>query len=112
MATVEDCEAALRNLAARLAEVDADTRGRMVHDRTLACTITDLDTTFRGRLHDGALVDIERGSAEGAQVRLRVSSDDLVALVNGRLSFPQAWLTGRIKVNASIGDLLLLRGLL
>ena len=112
MATLEECEAALRGLAARLGDVDPDTRGRLVHDRTLACTITDLGTTFRGRLHDGRLDEITHGSAEGAQVKLRVSSDDLVALVAGRLSFPQAWLNGRLKVNAGIGDLLLLRSLL
>lgn len=111
MATVDECAAALRGLAARLADADERTRERLV-ERTLACTVTDLDTTFRGRLGRDGLGEIETGTADGAQVRLRVSSDDLVALTNGTLSFPQAWLTGRLKISAGMGDLLLLRSLL
>ena len=112
MATLGDCEAALHSLAARLAEVDGDNRDRLAVERTLACTVTDLGTTFRGRLGAGGLGDIEVGVSDGAQVKIRVSSDDLIALTTGTLSFPQAWLTGRVKVNAAIGDLLLLRSLL
>jgi predicted lipid carrier protein YhbT len=112
LATREECEAALHRLAALLGDVDDDTRRRHVLDRSVACTVRDLGTTFRGELRGGALHDVRTGDPNGAQIRLKVSSDDLVALVDGRLSFPVAWATGRLRIDASIADLLKLRSLL
>ena len=40
------------------------------------------------------------------------TSDDLIALLAGELSPPTAWATGRLKVEASVLDLLKLRTLL
>jgi hypothetical protein len=41
-----------------------------------------------------------------------MTSDDLVALVSGRLSFAPAWATGRVKLEAGLRDLLRLKSLL
>jgi hypothetical protein len=112
VATVEECEAALRELAALLASVDSDTRRRNVPERTVACEITDLRTTYRARLGETGLSDISPGVSDGAQIRLRVTSDDLLALTSGRLNFATAWATGRIRIDASITDLLRLRSML
>ncbi len=112
MATVEECEQALRRLGSLLSSVDADSRRKHVLDRSVACTVRDLNTTFRGELRDGELHDIRVGDASGAQISLKVSSDDLVALIEGRMSFPAAWATGKLRVDASITDLLKLRTLL
>jgi putative sterol carrier protein len=43
---------------------------------------------------------------------LRVGSDDLVDLIEGQQSFLSAFASGRVKVDASIMDLLRLRTLL
>lgn len=112
MATIEECREALHRLASMLGTVDDDTKRQHVLDRSIACTVRDLDVTFRGELHGGQLGDIREGDDTGAQIRLKVSSDDLVALTEGRLSFPVAWATGRLRVDASIGDMLKLRSLL
>ena len=112
MATVEECEAALRRLGALLGSVDADTRRKHLLDRSVACRVRDLDTTFRGELRGGELHDIRTGDAGDAQIKLQVSSDDLVALTEGRLSFPVAWATGKLRIDASISDMLKLRSLL
>ncbi|HVF05850.1 MAG TPA: alkyl sulfatase [Frankiaceae bacterium] len=112
MASVEECEAALGDLAALLAGVDADKRQQHTVDRTLSCWITDLKECFTARLGAEGLTAIQRGGQHDGQVRLKVSSDDLVALTKRELSFPVAWATGRVKVDASIGDLLRLRSLL
>lgn len=111
MATAQECLLALHGLASRLEEVDPDLRRKHAVDRTLSCTITDLGVTYRGRLHDGSLVDIAE-SVEPAQIRLHVGGDDLLAIVDGRLSLASAWATGRLKLDASVLDLLRLRGLL
>jgi SCP-2 sterol transfer family len=107
MATVEECRAALEALAARMsgnAGVDLN--------RTLACRVTDLGVAFHGRLADGRIVDLADGDDLSAKLKLTASSDDLVALVNGKLNIMSAWTSGRIKIDASIMDLMRLRKLL
>ena len=112
MASVEECEVALHELAAMLRSVDADTREQHAVERTLSCWISDLKEVFTARLGADGLTGITRGGQHDGQIRLRVSSDDLVALTKGELGFPVAWATGRVKVDASITDLLRLRSLL
>ena len=53
----------------------------------------------------------EKPSAE-AQVRLTVDSDDLLALCQGELPFATAWARGRVRIDASVLDLLRLRTLI
>lgn len=115
MASVDECERALRALAGRLAAVDAETRNRYVIARTVACRVPDLGVVFLGRLDEDGLGDIrcaETLDKNEAQVRLAASSDDLLALVEGSLPVPSAWATGRLKIEASVLDLLKLRSLL
>ena len=113
MATVEECEAALHSLAERLAAVDPDMRSKYAVTRTLSCRIRDLGVVFAGRVDDGGLTDIRQvDDGAGAQVRLATSSDDLLALAAGQLGVPAAWATGRLKIEASVLDLLKLRSLL
>jgi hypothetical protein len=112
MASVEECRAALAELADRMAGADEDVRKHTAFNRSLSCRIPDLDVTFSGQLRDGHIHDITTEPAQRAQIRLTVSSDDLVALVDGQLHFASAWAKGRIKVEASIMDLLRLRSLI
>ena len=108
MATVEECERALGELADRLA-ANESARRRVSFDRSLTCTIRDLDVVFAGRLKDGQLVDVRRAASKDAQVQLAMSSDDLVALVAGRLKMASAWASGRVKIDASFRDIIKLR---
>jgi hypothetical protein len=112
MASAEECEAALHALAALARTVDQQTREQYAVDRTLTLWVSDLKEVFSARLGADGLTDIARGGQHDGQVRLRVSSDDLLALTRGELSFPVAWATGRVKIDASITDLLRLRTLL
>jgi hypothetical protein len=112
VASLREVRKALDDLGSRLAGADEKVRAQ-ADDRSLSCRITDLDVTFRGRLAGGELVDVTDAiSSEPAQIRLTMSSDDLVDLVDGRLSFPHAWATGRIRLDASFRDLLRLRSLM
>ena len=109
MATLEQCRAAMDDLAGRLAGSD----GRHADfDRSLSCTVPDLGVTFSGRLAGGHLRDITTELAPRAQIRLTASSDDLVALTSGELDFAPAWLSGRVKLEAGMRDLLKLRSML
>jgi hypothetical protein len=109
LATAEQCEQALRTLAGRLAG-NGSTRATSF-DRTLACTLSDLDLTYAGRLKDGQLSGITVTSNPSAQIRLTMASDDLLELVDGRLDLGSAWASGRIKIDAGLRDLLRLRTL-
>lgn len=109
---MEDCEAALHRLAQILSRVDEDTRAKTVLDRSLTCTIRDLEIIYGGQLRNGELCDIRQVSDADAQIRLAVDSDDLLRLTDGQLSFARAWATGRVRVDASVFDLLKLRTLL
>ena len=116
MATKEQCAAALDRLAGRLAEISAADRAGNSFTRTVSCFVPDLRVTFLGRLVDSRLKDVASvdgrpGAAEPAQLRLTVSSDDLLSLVDGRLGFGAALASGRVKVGASFADLFRLRKL-
>jgi hypothetical protein len=85
-------------------------------DRSLSCRLTDLDEVVLGRLSSGAVRDLHvlpHGPAVSkADIRLTMSSDDLLALTDGRLHFGPAWATGRVKLEAGLRDLLRLRKIL
>lgn len=112
MATTEQCQEALQGLASRLTQADEGDRQQIAFDRTLSCHVPDLDVTFSGALSDGHIVDITTEPAPRAQIRITARSDDLVALTDGELSFGPAWLSGRVKVEAGVRDLLKLRSML
>ena len=112
MATVEECEAAMHKLAGRLKTPDAaEARDKLI-DRSISCHLRDLDVTFGGQLRGGEIVDIHRTERPDGQLKLTTTSDDLVALVDGRLNFAKAWASGRLKIDASVFDLIKLRSLL
>jgi predicted lipid carrier protein YhbT len=113
MANEEECRGALDRISERLGEVDADRLAEHVVDRTISCRIPDLRVAYLTRLHAGGLDPFQRTDDPGsAQVRLTVKSDDLVALAHDELNPAKAWASGRLKIEASIFDLLRLRKLL
>ncbi|NUV82333.1 SCP2 sterol-binding domain-containing protein [Streptomyces sp. CAI-155] len=115
MATMAECRSALRRLSDNLAAADGDVRSAAALDRSLSCHIKDLDITFTGRLTDGrieVLDTVEGPPREKAEIRLTMTGDDLVALVDGDLNFAKAWASGRVRLEAGLRDLLKLRSLL
>lgn len=110
-----ECRSALRRLSDNLAAADGDVRSAAALDRSLSCHIKDLDITFAGRLADGrieVLDTVEGPPREKAEIRLTMTGDDLVALVDGDLNFAKAWASGRVRLEAGLRDLLKLRSLL
>ena len=114
MATAQECQAALESLTARIAKMSAKDRAAVLADRTLSCRVTDLGVTFMTRLSaDGAGAVTEAASgAPPAQIRFSAASDQVVAVGADPGSFARAWLTGKLKVEGNVLDLLRLRKLL
>ncbi|MDK3254986.1 SCP2 sterol-binding domain-containing protein [Blastococcus capsensis] len=85
-------------------------------DRSLSCRLTDLAQVVLGRLSSGSVRDLhavdDSPGVPKADIRLTMTSDDLVALTDGRLAFGSAWAAGRVKLEAGLRDLLRLRKLL
>jgi predicted lipid carrier protein YhbT len=114
MATVEECRKALDQLTTRLVDVEPALRAKHVPERTVSCHLSDLGVSFVGRLdqhglHELAEVDDQDSDTD---VRLTMSSDELIALAEQQEDFLSGWLRGRIQVSASMRDLLRLRSLL
>ena len=112
MATIDECLKALKGI---LGDIAAHPAAAGL-DRSLSCRLTDLQEVVLGRLNSGSVRDL-RVVAEGpdvpkADIRLTMTSDDLVALTEGQLHFGQAWATGRVKLEAGLRDLLRLRKIL
>ncbi|MDQ2748066.1 MAG: SCP2 sterol-binding domain-containing protein [Actinomycetota bacterium] len=111
MATVQECEQAFHGLAAKLAGAHPDARRKASFDRSLTCTLRDLNVIFAGRLRDGELINIRQVDKSDGQVKMTMSSDDLLKLVAGDLHMGSAWASGRVKIDASVFDLLKLRSI-
>jgi hypothetical protein len=112
VATIDECLKALKGI---LGDIAAHPAAAGL-DRSLSCRLTDLREVVLGRLNAGSVRDL-RVVAEGpdvpkADIRLTMTSDDLVALTDGKLHFGQAWATGRVKLEAGLRDLLRLRKIL
>jgi predicted lipid carrier protein YhbT len=114
VATAEECRLALEKLTAQIADMDPKDRQAFLADRAISCTVTDLGVTFLTHLRpDGASpVTVANGSEGPAEVRFSVKGDDLVAIADDPGLFIRYWLTGRLKIDASLGDLLRLRKIL
>ncbi|GGX35913.1 hypothetical protein GCM10010297_66500 [Streptomyces malachitofuscus] len=115
MATIEECRAALDKLSDSMQSAEGDVRAAAAMDRSVSCHITDLEVTFVGRLTGGRIEVRETlpgPPREKAQIRLAMTGDDLVALVDGELHFARAWGSGRVRLEAGLRDLFHLRKLL
>ena len=77
MATIEECRAALENLSDNMQKADGNVRAAAAMDRSVSCRITDLDTTFVGRLTGGRIVvdeTVQGLPGEKAQIRLTMAA--------------------------------------
>jgi hypothetical protein len=112
VATMDESMTALKGILGDIAAHEAAAG----LDRSLSCRLTDLNQVVLGRLSAGSVRDV-RAVPDGpdvpkADIRLTMTSDDLVAMTNGDLHFGKAWATGRVKLEAGLRDLLRLRKIL
>ena len=113
MTSAQECRAALQKLAGRLSELSPAERDQYFSNRTISVTIPDLGVTFVSVLGSGD--DPVHEAAPGdppADIRLTAKSDEVVALAEQPMNIARAWITGRIKIEASMKDLFRLRRLL
>ncbi len=114
MATRQQCEAAITRLAATLARGTAPSSGT-AHVKTVSCTLTDLNCVMTVDASGGQTSEVQVTSshdlAPKANIRLSMTSDDLIALTDGRLHLASAWIHGRVRVASGFREMLRLRPL-
>jgi putative sterol carrier protein len=114
VASKAEVQKQLEILFKRLGENSDNVRAAIPDRKVLRCQVTDLDTAWHSVIEGGQVSrPTETPPSDGrVDITLRVGSDDLVDLIEGRQSFLSAFTSGRVKVDASIMDLLRLRTLL
>ncbi|MFE1247743.1 SCP2 sterol-binding domain-containing protein [Streptomyces sp. NPDC058735] len=115
MATIEECRSALDKLSDNMQRAGGNVREAAALDRSVSCHITDLDVSFVGRMRAGRIEvhdTVPGPPPDKADIRLAMTGDDLVTLVDGRLNFATAWGQGRVKLHAGLRDVLRLKKLL
>lgn len=113
MSSADECREALQKLAGRLSELSPDERNQYFGNRSMSVTVPDLGATFVTTLGSGD--DPVRDAVPGepqADIRLTASSDEVLALAQQPMNIARAWMTGKIKIEASMKDLFRLRRLL
>jgi hypothetical protein len=113
MASAQECQQALQKLAGRLSEMSPADRANYFADRTMSVTIPDIGVTFVTRLGSGDDPVREAAPDEPpADIKLTADSDEVVSLAETPMNIGRAWVSGRVKVEASVKDLFRLRRLL
>ena len=114
MATKQEVEAKLRELISRL-EATEEARGSLAGSlpeaRIIAVQVSDLGTEYWTEMSDGVMDELREGAPARADIRIRAASDQLVDIIDGRRSMFSSVMTGRVKVEAGLADLLRLRRL-
>jgi SCP-2 sterol transfer family len=114
MATAEQCREALQTLSSRLTDMSPDDRASYFGKRSMSCQVTDLGVTFVTRFTDQGAEPVTEAAPDDppADIRLTAVSDDVLSLAATPANIARMWLAGRVKVQASMRDLLALRKLL
>lgn len=116
MSSIDACLAGIDLLNKRILDLPEPERHRHIRERSIDIEVPDLATVFHMRLTVDGLIDITHHPADRPapppQIRITVTSDDLVAISEERLSAKTSLLTRRVKVEASVSDMLRMRKLL
>lgn len=111
MASVEEVEGVLDELLERVGNVDETKRARFPDTRTIEARCPDVDLVRFARWHEGRMELLDHAPTQ-VDIRLSIRSDDLLEIAAGRLSFGRAYASGRLKLDASMSDLLRLGSML
>jgi hypothetical protein len=113
MKTAEECRTALQKLAGRLSELSPAEREQYFGNRTISVTVPDLGVTFVTLLGSGddPVREVTPGDPP-ADIRMTANSDEVVSLAEQPMNVARAWMSGRLKIEASVKDLFRLRRLL
>lgn len=110
--TVEECVKRMEESFWRRYNANPDLRAKLAgKDRVIQLALTD-GHGYYFHIKDGKLAEIQHGNHAKPDATVSVSKHDLLAVFNGELKAMQAYLTGRVRVRASLSDMLFARSLI
>jgi len=116
LATARTVEKKLNDLIRRLDEAPQEAQANLSralsNPRIIEIAVTDLDTRYWTQLSNGRFDELHPGSAKDPHIRVSAASDDLVEMIDGNKNLFSSYLSGHIKIQASLSDLLSMRKLL
>lgn len=109
--TVEECVKRMEEGFWRRYNANPDLRAKLAgKDRIIQLSLTD-GHGYYFHIVDGKLAEIQHGMHAQPDAVVTVSKHDLLAVFNGELKPMQAYLTGRVRLKASFGDVLFAKSL-
>ena len=113
MATVEEVESTLADLIRLLEKLDPGSRAMLPSRRLIEARCADLGLVYHAAWRNGQLGEMHEGPpSKRADIRIEIDSDDLLAVASGERTFKSAFQSQRIRIDASMTDLLRLRAAL
>lgn len=109
MATADEVEATLTRLMERIERLDDPYRSILPSRRTVEAVFHDIDRIYHATWRRGEISQLREGPADRADIRVSLTSDDLIAMADGQLRFRKAYASNRVRIEASMTDLLRLR---
>lgn len=110
--TVEECVKRMEEGFWRRYNANPDLRAKLAgKDRVIQLALTD-GHGYWFHIIDGKLAEIQHGNHPEPHATVSVSKHDLLAVFNGELKAMQAYLTGRVRVRASLSDMLFAKSLI
>lgn len=99
-------------LVGRLGDLDPGYRAMLPARRTIEAHCSDLGVMYHAEWRNGQLGPLCEGPAPRSHIRIELASTDLDQLASGALTFREAYASQRVRVVASLTDLLRLRAVL
>lgn len=112
MANVDEVERVLKDFLLRFGAVDESVRALLPDHRTIEARCPDLDLVRHAEWRSGRIVLLDEAPARRSDIRISVRSDDLLEIASGELSFARAYTANKVRLDASMTDLLRLRAVL
>ena len=109
--TVEECVKRMEEGFWRKYNANPDLREKLAgKTRVIQLALTDGHGTWF-HIVDGKLAEVQHGVHPSPDALVTTSKHDLLSVFNGELKIMQAYLTGRVRVKASLGDILFAKSL-
>jgi predicted lipid carrier protein YhbT len=112
VASIDEVEEVLADLLSRLDTVDEQARALLPSRRTIEARCPDLDLVRFAEWRNGRITLLDDVPERRADIRISVRSDDLLRIASGELPFGRAYAANRVRLDASMTDLLRLRAVL
>jgi predicted lipid carrier protein YhbT len=110
VASAAEVERSIRSLMKKVSEASPDPDS--IPNRSILCVLPDLPNAYFVELKRGKLRGLRKTEAtEKTDARITARSDDLIALIDGRLGIAYAFLTGKVRIDAPASDLMMMRRL-